>query len=325
MSRWPSISVVIPSFNQGRFIERTLLSILNQEYAGDVQVIVSDGGSTDETVSILQRYPQVHWWSRRDNGFVDAVNKGLCAATGEVLAIQSSDDFYLRDAFRVTVEPLLAEPRLALSVGCDIYLQPDGHTFSCSQLDDHEITPRSLLMRRVIPQHCTFFRQEILDRVGGLRSCIFEGAEVDLWYRALHFFRGRFVPWHTAAYQFHAQQRTRVSDRWYESQVRMVELCEASAEYSKAFRLTTSDKRDLYQRWEILSEQRAGNTASVIELIDRLIESPECTEETITFLALHGLIPKTGKLAIKRRHPNHRVPEFDWYLRGHEQGARVVA
>ena len=143
-----------------------------------------------------------------------------------------------------------------------------------------------------------------------------------MWYRALHFFRGRFVPVHTAAYQLHPQQRTRTSDRWYESLVRMVELCEADREYAKAFRLTTSDKRDLYQRWEILQTHRAGNTASVIELIDRLIESPECTEETITFLTMHGLIPKTGPLAHKRRHPNHRVPDFGWYLRA---DARAVA
>jgi glycosyltransferase involved in cell wall biosynthesis len=314
MTTWPSLSIVIPSFNQGRYIERTLLSILNQDYSGDVQVIVSDGGSTDETVSILERYPQVQWWSRKDNGFADAVNKGLFAATNEVIAVQSSDDFYLRDAFRLTIEPFLHDVDLAISVGCDVYLQPDGRTFTCSQLDDHEITPRSLLMRRVIPQHCAFFRREVLDRVGVLRPCIYEGAEVDLWYRALHFFRGQFVPWHTAAYQLHPQQRTRTSDRWYGSQVRMVEMCEADREYAKAFRLTTSDKRDLYQRWQILSERRAGNTASAIELIDRLIESPECTEETIAFLATHGLIPKTGALAQKRRHPNHRVPDFGWYL-----------
>jgi hypothetical protein len=66
-----------------------------------------------------------------------------------VLAIQSSDDFLSApDAFRLTIEPLLGEPDLAISAGCDVYLQPDGVNFSCSQLGlDHDITPRSLLMR----------------------------------------------------------------------------------------------------------------------------------------------------------------------------------
>src|SRR5438105_4522952 len=155
---WPSVSIVIPSFNQGAFIERTILSILRQDYPGDVQVIVSDGFSRDQTLKILNRYPQIDFWSKPDNGFVDAVNKGLAAASGDIIAIQSSDDYYLRDALRLTIEPFLTNPDLSISAGCDIYLEPDQSTFSCSQLDDHEITARSLLMHRVIPQHCAFFR-----------------------------------------------------------------------------------------------------------------------------------------------------------------------
>jgi glycosyltransferase involved in cell wall biosynthesis len=321
---WPSVSVVIPSYNQGRFIERTILSILRQDYPGTVEVIVSDGLSSDETLSILNRYPQVNFWSRKDEGFADAVNKGLAEARGDILAIQSSDDFYLRpDAFRLTIEPLLGEPDLGIATGCDVYLQPDGVNFTCSQLDGHEITPRSLLMRRVIPQHCAFFRRQVLDRVGPLRTSIHEGAEIDFWYRALHYFRGQFVAYHTAAYQLHDQQRTRTSDRWYESQVRMVETCEADPKYGRRFKLSTSDKRDLYERWQILAERRAGNTASLIELIDRLMESPECTSETIDFLVLQGLIPRAGQYAIKRRHPNHRTPDFNWYM--DQSAARAVA
>jgi glycosyltransferase involved in cell wall biosynthesis len=320
---WPTLSIIIPSFNQGAYIERTLLSILKQDYPNKVQVIVSDGGSTDETVSILERYPQINWWSSRDDGFADAVNKGLCVATGDVIAIQSSDDFYLRDAFRQTIQSFLGDPNLAIASGCDVYLQPDG-TFSCSQLDDYEITPRSLLMQRVIPQHCAFFRREVLERIGNLRTCITEGAEVDFWYRALHFYRGQFVPYHTGAYQIHAQQRTMTSDKWYRSLVTMVETCEDDPQYGQLFKLTTSDKRDLYARWEILQEHRVGHMASAIELIDRLMSSPECTEETIRFLTLHGLIPKTGAIAARKRHANHRVPDFSWYL-DQPQQQRAVA
>ena len=91
-------------------------------------------------------------------------------------------------------------------------------------------------------------------------------------------------------------------------------------------RLSTSDKRDLYARWEILQEHRAGHMASAIELIDRLMSSPECTEETIRFLTLHGLIPRTGTVGAKKRHANHRVPQFDWYLDDDaQQQQRAVA
>src|SRR3712207_4758529 len=105
MQQFPSLSIVIPSWNQGRFIERTLLSILRQDYPGSVQVIVSDGGSADETVDVLKRYEdRITWWSARDKGFVDAVTKGLAQVTGEIIAIQSSDDYYLPGAFRRMAE-----------------------------------------------------------------------------------------------------------------------------------------------------------------------------------------------------------------------------
>jgi glycosyltransferase involved in cell wall biosynthesis len=97
--RSPDISIVIPSFNQGQYIERTLLSILKQEYPGKVEVIVSDGGSADNTVDVLKKYDkQITWWSEKDAGYADAVNKGFAKATGEIFAIQSSDDFYLQNA-----------------------------------------------------------------------------------------------------------------------------------------------------------------------------------------------------------------------------------
>jgi glycosyltransferase involved in cell wall biosynthesis len=309
---WPSLSIIIPSFNQGRFIERTLLSILRQDYPGSLQVIVSDGGSTDETVGILRRYPQIQWWSKRDDGLVDAVNKGFAAATGDILAIQSSDDFYLLDAFSLSIGELVRNPSLSIVSGCDVYVQPDGAGFSCSQLNDHEITPRSLLMRRVIPQHCAFFHREILDQVGGLRPEIAEGAEIDLWYRALHFVRGRFIPHHTAAYQFHDQQRTRKGDRWYESLTMMVESCEREERFASRFRFEEADRKELYQRWQLQDAKRAGDDNKVAVLTAALATSG--SEETRAFLTIHGFIPKKVSEA-RQRHPNHRVPDLQWCTR----------
>jgi glycosyltransferase involved in cell wall biosynthesis len=315
---WPSVSIIIPSFNQGRFIERTLLSILRQDYPGGVQVIVSDGGSTDETVDVLRRYPQVQWWSKRDDGLVDAVNKGFAEATGEILAIQSSDDFYLPDAFGLTIGELVRDRTLGIVSGCDVYVQPDRSTFACSRLDDHEITPRSLLMRRVIPQHCAFFRRDILDTVGELRPFIAEGAEIDLLYRALHFVRGRFIPFHTAAYQFHDEQRTRKGDRWYESLTMMVESCEREERFAERFTFDPADRRELYQRWMLQEARRAGDQRRVTTLTAAL--STFCTEETRSFLTLHGFIPKPAARR-QPRHANHRVPDLQWCTRNDRSAA----
>lgn len=310
---FPSVSVVIPSFNQGRFIERTLLSILRQDYNGKIEVIVSDGGSTDETLDVLKRYPQVRWWSEKDHGIADATNKGLSVASGELLAIQSSDDFYLQHAFRHTADFLAQNTDVAVASGCDVYLQPDGASFSCSKLDEHRVNPRSLLMRRVFPQHCTFFRREVIDRVGLLSLDFAEGAEIDFWYRALHHFNGAFFPRHTAAYQLHDNQRTRTGTRWLQSLKRIVESAENDPSLGEIFKLGDEDRFNLYTRWEALTASMAGEQSAVKQIIEFVKRDSRITQETRDCLALHGLLPKAPKPANQQRHANHAVPDFNWW------------
>ena len=102
----PLISVIVPSFNQGAFIRKTIESALQQDYR-PIEVVVMDGASTDNTVDILKSFgdiPELRWVSEPDQGVVDAVNKGLRLARGEIAAIQSSDDFYLPGAFSTVAE-----------------------------------------------------------------------------------------------------------------------------------------------------------------------------------------------------------------------------
>ncbi|MBC2716530.1 MAG: glycosyltransferase [Desulfobacteraceae bacterium] len=96
----PKISIVVPSFNQGRFLERTILSILNQNYPA-IELIIIDGRSTDQTLSIIQKYEKniFYWISEPDNGQSEALNKGFLKATGDIYGWQNSDDIYLPGAF----------------------------------------------------------------------------------------------------------------------------------------------------------------------------------------------------------------------------------
>src|SRR6185436_19107774 len=101
------ISVVIPSYNQGRYIRETIDSTLAQDYR-PIEVLVMDGASKDETVDVLQSYdaPELQWISEPDRGVVDAVNKGLARARGEIIAIQSSDDVYVPGAFSAVAQAM---------------------------------------------------------------------------------------------------------------------------------------------------------------------------------------------------------------------------
>lgn len=93
---FPKISVITPSFNQGQFIEETILSILSQEYP-NLEYIVMDGGSTDNTVEIIKKYGNQisHWESKKDNGQAAAINKGFSIATGDILCWLNSDDIFM--------------------------------------------------------------------------------------------------------------------------------------------------------------------------------------------------------------------------------------
>jgi len=91
------ISVITPSLNQGAFIERTILSVLSQKGGFELDYIIVDGGSTDNTLDIVRKYQEsLTWISEKDQGQSDAINKGFNLATGELLAWLNSDDTYER-------------------------------------------------------------------------------------------------------------------------------------------------------------------------------------------------------------------------------------
>lgn len=114
----PTISVVVPSFNQGRFLERSLVSILDQNYT-NLELIIIDGGSTDETLSVIKKYEKfiTYWISEPDNGQSQALNKGLAQATGDIFAWQNSDDLYLPGAFDAVAKVFLSHPDIAACYG----------------------------------------------------------------------------------------------------------------------------------------------------------------------------------------------------------------
>lgn len=119
--RSPLVSVIVPTLNRARFLERCVQSILGQTYP-KIECFVMDGASTDNSVDILQRLaeadPRLKFISEPDKGEVDATNRGMSLVTGELMGIQASDDFYVPDAVEKAVEFLLAHPEY-IGVGGD--------------------------------------------------------------------------------------------------------------------------------------------------------------------------------------------------------------
>ena len=165
------LTVITPSFNQGRFVERTILSVLDQGFDG-LEYFVVDGGSDDETVDVVRRYEdRIAWWvSEPDEGQTDALNKGLRRATGDYVAYINSDDYYLPGAFDAAAAALDATDALWV-VGVARFVDKDDRKLS-EWRPELPRGPRHrwLLDPWGVPQAATFWRREAFERFGPFRQ-----------------------------------------------------------------------------------------------------------------------------------------------------------
>ena len=159
------VSIVTPSYNQARFLEQTIRSVLEQDYE-DIEYIIVDGKSSDASPEIVRKYAdRLAWWvSEPDRGQTDALNKGFSHATGELLAWINSDDTYVPGAVRAAVKFFEAHSNAALIYGDANYINDSGQVvgrFPAAQ------TNYRLLRRGYvhIPQQASFFRADLWRQV----------------------------------------------------------------------------------------------------------------------------------------------------------------
>ena len=133
-NHWPRLTIVTPSYNQGKFIEQTIRSILLQNYP-NLEYIVIDGGSDDETVSILEKYsPWISYYrSARDNGQGQAINLGFSLASGDYYAWINSDDYYLKDVFHEVIQ-LFTQSKAKFVYGYGLNYREDTQQFDISKV-----------------------------------------------------------------------------------------------------------------------------------------------------------------------------------------------
>lgn len=169
--RLPRLTVITPSLNQGRYLERALRSVLDQGYP-DLEYIVMDGGSTDESVEILHRYDDrlAYWVSELDRGQSWAINRAIERSTGDVIAYINSDDYYLPGAFEAAL-PFFEDPGVRWVAGATEYREVDGTLWSFLAPTQPE-GPRARWLRNTwyVPQASSFWRRDVFDEFGLLRD-----------------------------------------------------------------------------------------------------------------------------------------------------------
>lgn len=182
----PKISVVTPSFNQGRFLPQAIESVISQGYE-NLEYIVIDGASDDDSVSVIRRYADHvdYWVSEPDSGQSDGINKGLRRATGDLVAWLNADDYYLPGTFQAVVDQYQKSPGRPFYFGDGLRVSADRSPISRFFPDTFSGFNRAALVMGLnyILQPSTFMSRNALVEIGYLDETLHYGMDTDLWLR----------------------------------------------------------------------------------------------------------------------------------------------
>ncbi len=210
--RYPKITIITPSFNQGKFIRETIESVLSQNYP-NLEYWVIDGGSTDDTCAILKSFgKKIKWISEKDRGQTDALNKGLKRSTGEIIAYLNSDDVYLPNTLFTVAEYFMAHQNAQWLTGDYFIIDTVGKKIQSyvatykTVFREHLTLPLLLILNPII-QPSTFWRKSVQDKIGffdtKLRYCM----DYDFWLRAMKYSKPHVLKQHFSLFRIHGSSK----------------------------------------------------------------------------------------------------------------------
>jgi glycosyltransferase involved in cell wall biosynthesis len=228
-SNWPRISIVTPSLNQGQFIEETIRSVLLQGYP-NLEYIIIDGGSTDNTLEIIQKYEKwlYYWVSEPDKGQSDAINKGFSIATGEIVAWLNSDDFYNIKAVGKVAKHFAMNKHCHLLCGDCIFIGEDGDRIKnfksrFAQIRDTSSSYKKVLKKlffgnNYVYQPSAFMRSSVFSEIGYLKVSLHYAMDLDLWLRIIKTHQLTYLPVSLSCFRFQPRSKTTTKGLlfWYE-------------------------------------------------------------------------------------------------------------
>jgi len=221
MSDLPLVSIVTPSYNQGRFLEATLRSVLEQDYP-NIEFLVVDGASTDNSIGIIRKYAdKITWWvSEKDSGQSEAINKGLRRAHGEIVGWLNSDDVYLPGAVSAAVAAFRSHPEAGVIYGDALAIDADGRPFNVMHARQYSLM--DLMAFNIICQPAAFMRRSVLEQVEYLSPAYHLLMDNLLWMCMARIAPIVYVPQTWAAARYHDQAKNRTHGTAYGREARVL-------------------------------------------------------------------------------------------------------
>lgn len=213
---WPKISIVTPSYNQGRFIEETIRSVLLQGYPS-LEYIVIDGASTDGSVDIIRKYEDklAYWVSEPDRGQAHAINKGFEKATGDIFGWINSDDYYYPGVFEVIARAFVEHPDIAMVNGYEHHVDKKGNVIMDAIPLFRNACTVILCFALPLQQLSCFWRNDAYKTIGGLDETLQYLLDYDFLLRLSYHYRSRlmYVPLCAGAFRKYPGQKTQQPEK----------------------------------------------------------------------------------------------------------------
>jgi len=206
---FPKISIITPSFNQGEFLEKTILSVLDQDYP-NLEYIIMDGGSTDGSREIIQKYSDrlAYWQSMPDNGQASAIFQGFERSTGEILAWINSDDYYLPGTLFSVAEQFIRDPLGRWIVGDGIYVDEGGNTIYRYRRIPPITFKTMFFSNNLVMQPATFWKRDLFFSTGGYDRTLKFSFDYDLFLKFSRVTPPVRLKKTLAAFRLHATSKT---------------------------------------------------------------------------------------------------------------------
>jgi len=214
ISKYPTISIIVPSFNQGTFLEKTILSIISQNYP-KYELIIIDGGSEDCTIDVINKYKSyIHYWvSEKDNGQSSAVNKGVSIAKGDFIGWQNSDDIYCHNAFWKFAYFYELYPKYDIYYGNYYTIDEFGKTLWSNYLSSPSLFYQKY-RGNIMANQATFFSSKIIKKCGMLDTSLQFAMDRELFLRLMIAgANAKYIEEFLGAFRIHGNSKTGIGNR----------------------------------------------------------------------------------------------------------------